>query len=78
MWCRFLDLSLRVMEKEACFDMFYPTELQKNEEEICKEIRARMESINSRYQTVIRGIIWREHFNLHRQYKKISIRRILK
>lgn len=50
----------------VAFDMVYPAELQKREEEICKDIADRIESENPRYHTIIKGIIRRERFSLHR------------
>lgn len=50
----------------VAFDMVYPAELQKREEEICKDIADRLESENPRFHTIIKGIIRRERFNLHR------------
>lgn len=48
------------------FDMLYPAELQKREEEICREIAEKIESGRPGYRTVIKGIIRRECFSLHR------------
>lgn len=50
----------------VAFDMVYPAELQKREEEICKNIADRIESENPRYHTIIKGIIRRERFSLYR------------
>ncbi|WP_373216983.1 cation diffusion facilitator family transporter [Ruminococcus sp. 5_1_39BFAA] len=48
------------------FDMVYPAELQKREEEICKDIVDRLEAESPRFHTIIKGIIRREPFSLHR------------
>ena len=48
------------------FDMIYPAELQKIEEEIRMDIADKIESENSRYRTIIKGIIRREHLRLRR------------
>lgn len=48
------------------FDMIYPAELQKIEEEIRRDIADKIESENSRYRTIIKGIIRREHLRLRR------------
>lgn len=48
------------------FDMVYPAELQKREEEICKDITDRLKSENPNYHTIIKGIIRRERLSLHR------------
>ena len=62
--------NFRLIENGSCiniaFDMIYPAELQKREEEIRKDIAERMECQNSKYHTVIKGIIRRERFSLHR------------
>lgn len=50
----------------VAFDMIYPAELQKREEEICKDIVDRLESENPRCHTIIKGIIRRERLSLHR------------
>ena len=50
----------------VAFNMVYPAELQKREEEICKDIADRLESENPRFHTIIKGIIRRERFSLHR------------
>lgn len=50
----------------VAFDMVYPAELQKREEEICKDIADRLESENPRFHTIIKGIIRRERLSLHR------------
>ena len=48
------------------FDMVYPAKLQKSAEDICNGIKREIESENSKYRTVIKGIIRRERFRLHR------------
>lgn len=48
------------------FDMVYPAELQKREEEICKDIVDRLEAESPGFHTIIKGIIRRERFSLHR------------
>ena len=48
------------------FDMVYPAELQKREEEIRKDVSDRLMSENPRYHIIIKGIIRRERFSLHR------------
>lgn len=48
------------------FDMLYPAELQKREEEIRKDVSDRLMSENPRYHIIIKGIIRRERFSLHR------------
>ena len=50
----------------VAFDMDYPAELQKREEEIYKDIRDRLELKNPKYRIIIKGIIRRERFSLHR------------
>lgn len=50
----------------VAFDMVYPAELQKREEEICKDIADKLESENPRFHTIIKGIIRRERLSLHR------------
>lgn len=50
----------------VAFDMVYPAELQKREEEICKDISDRLESENPRFHIIIKGIIRRERLSLHR------------
>ncbi len=50
----------------VAFDMVYPAELQKREEEICKDIADRLESENPGCHTIIKGIIRRERFSLRR------------
>lgn len=62
--------NFRLIENGSCinvaFDMVYPAELQKREEEICKDITDRVESENPRCHIIIKGIIRRERFSLHR------------
>ena len=62
--------NFRLIENGSCiniaFDMIYPAELQKREEEIRKDIAERIEFQDSKYHTVIKGIIRRERFSLHR------------
>lgn len=48
------------------FDMVYPAKLQKREEEIRKDVSDRLMSENPRYHIIIKGIIRRERFSLHR------------
>ena len=50
----------------VAFDMVYPEELQKREEKIYKDIRDRLELKNPKYRIIIKGIIRRERFSLHR------------
>lgn len=50
----------------VAFDMVYPAELQKREEEIYKDIRDRLELENPKYRIIIKSIIRRERFSLHR------------
>ena len=50
----------------VAFDMVYPAELQKREEEICKDIADRLGAESPRFHTIIKGIIRRERFSLHR------------
>ena len=50
----------------VAFDMVYPAELQKREEEIRKDVSDRLMSENPRYHIIIKGIIRRERFSLHR------------
>ncbi len=50
----------------VAFDMVYPAELQKREEKIYKDIRDRLELKNPKYRIIIKGIIRRERFSLHR------------
>lgn len=45
---------------------FNPAELQRCEEEICKEITDEIEAENPEYHTVIKGILRRERFSLRR------------
>ena len=60
----------RFIENGSCInialDMIYPAELQKREEEICKDIAEKIELQDSKYRTVIKGIIRRERLGLHR------------
>lgn len=62
--------NFRLIENGSCiniaFDMIYPAELQKREEEIRKDIAERIEFQNSKYHTVIKGIIRRGRLSLHR------------
>ena len=46
------------------FDMLYPSELQKIEDEIYKDITGKIESENPEYRTIIKGIMRRERFSL--------------
>lgn len=48
------------------FDIVYPAELQKREEEICKDITDQIESENPKYHTVIKGVIRHERLSLRR------------
>ena len=50
----------------VAFDMVYPAKLQKSEEDICNDIKKEIESENLKCRTVIKGIIRRERFRLHR------------
>lgn len=62
--------NFRLIESGPCihvaFDMVYPAELQKREEEIRKDIIEKIESENPGYYVIIKGIIRRERFSLHR------------
>ena len=62
--------NFRLIENDSCtniaFDMVYPAKLQKREEEIRKDITEKIGFQNSKYHTVIKGIIRRERFSLHR------------
>ena len=62
--------NFRLIENGSCiniaFDMIYPAELQKREEEIRKDITERIEFQDSKYHTVIKGIIRRGRLSLHR------------
>lgn len=62
--------NFRLIENGSCiniaFDMVYPAELQRREEEIRKDITKKIEFQNSNYHTVIKGMIRRERFRLHR------------
>ena len=62
--------NFRLIENGSCinvaFDMIYPAELQKREEEICKDVTDKMESENPKYRIIIKGIILRERLSLHR------------
>lgn len=46
------------------FNMLYPSELQKREDEIYKDITEKIESENPGYRTIIKGIIRRERLSL--------------
>ena len=46
------------------FNMLYPSELQKREDEIYKDITEKIESQNPGYRTIIKGIIRRERLSL--------------
>lgn len=46
------------------FNMLYPSELQKREDEIYKDIAEKIESENPGYRTIIKGIIRRERLSL--------------
>lgn len=62
--------NFRLIENGSCiniaFDMVYPAELQKREEEICKDITERIELQNPKYHIVIKGMIRRERLSLRR------------
>lgn len=62
--------NLRLIENgffiNVVFDMVYPAELQKREEEICKNIENRLESENPKLHITIKSIIRRKRFSLHR------------
>lgn len=47
------------------FDMIYPAELQKSEEEICKNISDMLMSEDPSYRIIIKGIIKRGRLSLH-------------
>ena len=48
------------------FEMLYPAEMQKNEDEIIETIGNELEKDNPNYHTIIKGIIRRERFSLLR------------
>ena len=60
--------NFRLIESGAytnvVFDMIYPSELQKIEDEIYKDITGKIESENPEYRTIIKGIMRRERFSL--------------
>lgn len=60
----------RLIEGGACtnivFDLIYPADLQKTEEEICLNLEQKMQADNQQYYTTIKGIIRRERFSLQR------------
>lgn len=60
--------NFRLIESGAytnvVFDMLYPSELQKIEDEIYKDITGKIESENPKYRTIIKGIMRRERFSL--------------
>lgn len=60
--------NFRLIESGAytnvVFDMLYPSELQKIEDEIYKDITGKIESENPEYRTIIKGIMRRERFSL--------------
>ena len=62
--------NFRLIESDpyvnVAFDMVYPAKLQKSEEDICNDIKKEIESEYSKCRTVIKGIIRRERFRLHR------------
>ena len=62
--------NLRLIENgmgiNIVFEMLYPAEMQKNEDEIIETIGNELEKDNPNYHTIIKGIIRRERFSLHR------------
>ena len=62
--------NFRLIESDpyvnVAFDMVYPAKLQKSEEDTCNDIKKEIESEYSKCCTVIKGIIRRERFRLHR------------
>ena len=62
--------NFRLIESDpyvnVVFDMVYPAKLQKSEEDICNDIQKEIGSENSKCRTIIKGIIRRERFRLHR------------
>lgn len=48
------------------FDLLYPAELQKSEEEICQNIEHALSLENPQYHTIIKGILRRERYRPHR------------
>ena len=60
--------NFRLIESGAytnvVFDMLYPSELQKIEDEIYKDITGKIESENPEYRTITKGIMRRERFSL--------------
>lgn len=48
------------------FDLLYPVELQKSEEEICENIEHALSLENPQYHTIIKGILHRERYRPHR------------
>lgn len=48
------------------FDLRYPVELQKSEEEICENIEHALSLENPQYHTIIKGILRRERYRPHR------------
>lgn len=48
------------------FDLLYPVELQKSEEEICENIEHALSLENPQYHTIIKGILRRERYRPHR------------
>lgn len=63
--------NFRLIENGAginiAFNMIYPAEMQKWEEEIRKDIAERIELADSKYHALIKGMIRRERFSLHRK-----------
>ena len=62
--------NFRLIESDpyvnVVFDMAYPAKLQKSKEDICNDIQKEIGSENSKCRTIIKGIIRRERFRLHR------------
>lgn len=63
--------NFRLIENGAginiAFNMIYPAEMQKWEEEIRKDIEERIELADSKYHALIKGMIRRERFSLSRK-----------
>lgn len=62
--------NLRLIENgtniNIIFNIFYPAEMQKSEEEIIRTIKNKIENGSCNYHVIIKGIIRRERFSLHR------------
>lgn len=51
------------------FDLLYPAELQKSEEDICQDIETELKNDNPQYRTIIKSILRRERYGSHRRNK---------